>query len=86
MTAVWVQERDISDPETLIVIANEQGLDGTSMFTRVEDNSVMKELDDNGQEAIDRNVFGTPTWIYKEELFWGQDRLEFLTRAVESSD
>ena len=56
------------------------------MLTRVEDNSVMKELDDNGQEAIDRNVFGTPTWIYKEELFWGQDRLEFLTRAVESSD
>ena len=86
MTAVWVQERDISDPETLIAIANEQGLDGTSMLTRVEDNSVMKELDGNGQEAIDRNVFGTPTWIYKEELFWGQDRLEFLTRAVESSD
>lgn len=86
MAAVWVQERDISDPETIMAIAGEQGLDGTALFNGVEDDSVIRELANNTQEAVDRNVFGTPTWIYKEELFWGQDRLGFLTRAVESSD
>jgi 2-hydroxychromene-2-carboxylate isomerase len=33
-------------------------------------------------EAIARQVFGAPTYVYKNELFWGQDRLEFLDRAL----
>jgi len=36
----------------------------------------------NANEAIDRDVFGAPTYIYQDELFWGQDRLEFLDRAL----
>ena len=39
---------------------------------------------DNTQEALDRGVFGAPTYAYKDELFWGQDRLDFLARALES--
>jgi 2-hydroxychromene-2-carboxylate isomerase len=34
------------------------------------------------QEAIDRGIFGTPTYVYAGELFWGQDRLDFLDRAL----
>jgi 2-hydroxychromene-2-carboxylate isomerase len=34
------------------------------------------------QEAIERKVFGAPTYIYRDELFWGQDRLDFLDRAL----
>ncbi len=34
------------------------------------------------QEALERGVFGAPSYIYKDELFWGQDRLEFLDRAL----
>ena len=34
------------------------------------------------QEAIDRGVFGAPTFVYDGELFWGQDRLDFLDRAL----
>jgi 2-hydroxychromene-2-carboxylate isomerase len=34
------------------------------------------------QEAIDRDVFGAPTYAYRGELFWGQDRLDFLERAL----
>ena len=86
MTAVWVQERNIADPDTIIAIADEQGLDGITLFSRIEDAAVLKALEENTQEAVHRNVFGTPTWIYKEELFWGQDRLDFLTRAVEKND
>ena len=35
------------------------------------------------QEAVGRSVFGAPTYIYKDEMFWGQDRLEFLERALQ---
>jgi len=34
------------------------------------------------QEAIDRQIFGAPTYVYHDELFWGQDRLDFLDRAL----
>jgi len=39
----------------------------------------------NTQEALARNVFGAPTYAYKDELFWGQDRLDFLERALARS-
>jgi len=32
---------------------------------------------------MQRDVFGAPTYVYKDELFWGQDRLDFLDRALE---
>ena len=34
------------------------------------------------QEAIDREVFGAPTYAYRDELFWGQDRLDFVERVL----
>jgi len=34
------------------------------------------------REAIERQVFGAPTYIYRDELFWGQDRLDFLDREM----
>ena len=86
MTAVWVEERDIADPNTIIAIANEQGLDGAALFDQIENAAVLEELEENTQEAIARNVFGTPTWIYENELFWGQDRLNFLSRAIEKNN
>lgn len=86
MTAVWVEERDIADPDTIITIANEQDLDGIALFNQIENGAVLEELEQNTREAIDRNVFGTPTWIYLDELFWGQDRLEFLSRAIERNN
>ena len=39
----------------------------------------------NTEEAVIKNVFGAPTYIYNDELFWGQDRLDFLERALNKS-
>ena len=83
MLAVWAEERDIANPETIIAIADEQGFDGKVLFDSTEQSQVQEELDRNTEEALARNVFGAPTWIYQEELFWGQDRLDLLARAVE---
>lgn len=83
MSAVWAEERDIANSETVISIADENGFDGKMLFQSAGNKEILQVLDRNTDEAIARSVFGSPTWIYQEELFWGQDRLEFLTRAVE---
>lgn len=83
MSAVWAEELNIADPDILISIANKEGFDGTALYGAIESPAVLQNLNDNTQEAIARNVFGTPTWIYENELFWGQDRLDFLGRAIE---
>ena len=83
MSAVWAEERDISDSETVVSIANENDFDGEMLFHSAGTEETLEILNKNTDEAIARSVFGSPTWIYKEELFWGQDRLDFLTRAVE---
>ncbi len=83
MSAVWAEERDIANSETVISIADENGFDGKMLFQSSGNKEIRQVLDRNTDEAIARSVFGSPTWIYQEELFWGQDRLEFLTRAVE---
>ena len=73
LRAVWAEERNIADPGTLRATAGENGLDG---------DAVREEYAANTAEAIGRGVFGAPSYIYQGELFWGQDRLDFLERAL----
>jgi 2-hydroxychromene-2-carboxylate isomerase len=83
MTACWAEERDIGDTNTIIAIANEQDFEGKKLLEAAESKETQQELDQNTKDAISSNVFGAPTWIYQGELFWGQDRIDFLTRAIE---
>lgn len=80
--AVWAEERNIDDAETLRAIAGENGFDGDSLLTAAQSDAVKAAFEADTQEAIDRQVFGAPTYIYKDEPFWGQDRLELLDRAL----
>jgi 2-hydroxychromene-2-carboxylate isomerase len=83
LRAVWAEERDVSDDATLAAIANEQGMDGAAVLKRSKEADIAARYEANTKEAMERNVFGAPTFIYKDELFWGQDRLDFLDRALE---
>jgi 2-hydroxychromene-2-carboxylate isomerase len=85
MKACWEEDRDISDPATLTSVADAVGLDGKGLLARAADAAVQAEYDRLTQEAIDRQVFGAPTYALDGELFWGQDRLEFLERALARS-
>lgn len=78
--AVWAQDRNISDPDTLIQVAVESGLNGDALYAARDDARPL--YDENTQSAIDRQVFGAPWYVYNDEPFWGQDRLEFLERAL----
>ena len=78
LRAVWVEDRNIADHPTLAAIADECGLDGTSLLAATEDKAVKIEYETNTEEAIRIGVFGAPTYVYEGELFWGQDRLLML--------
>jgi 2-hydroxychromene-2-carboxylate isomerase len=81
MRAVWAEERNIGDPDTLVAIALDCGHDGKSLLKSSETASVQGEYDRFTDEAIAKNVFGSPWYIVDGEGFWGQDRLDFVERA-----
>ena len=80
--ALWAEERDVADPATLAAIATAQGRDAVALAERADAPDIATRYKVLTQEAIDRGVFGAPTYVYGGELFWGQDRLDFLDRAL----
>jgi len=86
MEAVWVKEKDIGDSDVIVEVANEYGFQGKTLFDLSNKSEVSKILKENTEEAIDKNIFGVPTWIFNNELFWGQDRLDFLERAINKNN
>lgn len=80
--AIWAQERDVAAESTLRDIASEQGLDAAALGRRAASAEIGARYKALTQEAIARQVFGAPTYVYRDELFWGQDRLDFLTLAL----
>jgi 2-hydroxychromene-2-carboxylate isomerase len=81
MAALWAEERNIGDDETLIQIANGCELDGRMLLKSAATASVQAEYDLNTDAANAASVFGAPWYIYDGEGYWGQDRLDFLERA-----
>lgn len=82
LRAVWAEERDIADAETLRAICGENGLDGTRLVAEAEGPAVAARYAALTAEAIERQVFGAPTYVFRDEPFWGQDRLDFVERAL----
>ncbi len=82
LRAVWAEERDISDVPTLASIATEQRLDPALLAAGAASPDTASRYDALTQEAIERQIFGAPTYVYRDEPFWGQDRLDFLDRAL----
>ena len=80
--AIWAQERDVASESTLFGIAEELRLDAAALARRAVTPEILGRYKAYTQEAIERKIFGAPTYIYRDELFWGQDRLDFLDRAL----
>ena len=81
LRAVWIEERDIDDRDTLAAIAGENGLDGSALLDAAESEAVKAAFAADTKEAIDRGVFGAPSYVYRDEIFC-QDRLDFVERAL----
>jgi 2-hydroxychromene-2-carboxylate isomerase len=82
LSAVWAEERNIADPQVMAALIADAGLDGEAIVARRPDAIVRYEA--NTKEAIARQVFGAPWYVWQDEPFWGQDRLDFLERALAS--
>lgn len=81
MRAVWAEERNIGDADTLAAIASACGHDGKALLKSSETASVQSEYDRFTEEAMAANVFGSPWYVVDGEGYWGQDRLDFVERA-----
>ena len=80
--AIWAEERNIADPDTLEEIVTEAGLDPAPLFRAADSDAVRAAMQADTDRAIAANVFGAPTYAIDGELFWGQDRLDFVERAL----
>ena len=83
MRGLWAEERNIGDEETLVQIAVDAGFDGRQLLKTSETASVQAEYDANTETATAANIFGSPWYIVAGEGYWGQDRLDFVERALE---
>ena len=81
LAAVWAQQRDINSAETRAHLLAEAGLS----LQRIDDAAtpeVQTAYERNTQQALDAQVFGAPSYVVGAEIFWGQDRLDFLQRRL----
>ena len=79
--AVWVEERNIADEPTLAGLLATLGLPAQRLAD-AQSQAVHARYEADTQRAIDAGVFGAPTYVVDGEMFWGQDRLDFVQRRL----
>ena len=81
LAACWAQERNIADDKVLAQLLQEQGLPA-ALLEQSHSQAVQVRYEACTQQAIDAGVFGAPSYVIDGEIFWGQDRLDFVERAL----
>lgn len=84
LRAIWHEEQDIADWDTLAKLADGVGFEGHALADAARDPSVADEYQRDTDRAIAALVFGAPTYVMDGELFWGQDRLDFVEERLAS--
>ena len=79
---LWVQKNDMSDPEVVAKILTTNGIDPQDFDQRIQLPEVKSKLKDITEAAISRGVFGAPTMFVNNEMFFGQDRLVQVEKAL----
>ncbi len=83
LRALWAEERNTADADVRRQIADENGYDGATLVALERSARVQELYARFTQEAEALGVFGAPTFALDGELFWGQDRLDFVDRALD---
>ncbi|WP_455807438.1 2-hydroxychromene-2-carboxylate isomerase [Pseudomonas fluorescens] len=81
-TALWVDRRSLDEPETVAAVLSKHGFDPREILALSSDESVKAVLKDNTETAVKRGVFGAPSMFIGNQLFFGQDRLDFVEEAL----
>ena len=80
--AMWEDAANLGDPAVLAATLAGAGFDADAFATLVADPEVKARLAATTEEAVARGVFGAPTFFVGEEMFFGQDRLDFVAQAL----
>ncbi|MGH8448946.1 2-hydroxychromene-2-carboxylate isomerase [Pseudomonas sp.] len=80
--ALWVEGRHLGDPDVVASVLTEHGFDAQEVLALANDDAVKTALKDKTEQAIQRGVFGAPSMFVGKQLFFGQDRLEFVREAL----
>lgn len=82
LSAVWARDLDIARPDVIGALARENGLDGGEILDLAQSPAIFARYLANTQEAIAAGVIGSPTYRVGDELYFGQDRLDFVEEAL----
>ncbi|MDR6917895.1 2-hydroxychromene-2-carboxylate isomerase [Pseudomonas sp. 3296] len=80
--ALWVEGRSLDDPATVAAVLTQNGFDPDEVLALTADEEVKAALKDNTEKAVQRGVFGAPSMFVGNQLFFGQDRLDFVVEAL----
>ena len=82
LQAHWRDDADFASPETLAELAGTVGVDPAPLLDAARTPEIQALYEKNTAEAIERSVFGEPTYFVDGDMFYGQDRLEMIERAL----
>ncbi len=82
--AVWVDGKNMGEPEVVAEVLTAAGLDAEGLMALSQDPEVKAELVSNTEAAVERGAFGAPTMFIGDEMFFGQDRLDFVEERLEA--
>jgi len=82
--AVWEGQLNLADAATLIKLADDCGLPGQQLLEHAQTEEISAAYEQNRQDALAADVFGSPAYVLGGEVFWGQDRIELLADALKS--
>ena len=81
--AYWADDRDINDDPVLAELGSGVGLDGPALVAGTKQDAVKERLKVATDEAVKLGLFGAPCFLVDDLLFWGQDRLAFVEKALQ---
>ena len=84
MNALWVEDLDIDDENVLLSILNKMDFISEEILSLAKSEECSNIMQKFTKIAIEKNVFGAPTFIIDDQIYWGQDRLNFVDRHLES--
>ncbi|MFI4928236.1 MAG: 2-hydroxychromene-2-carboxylate isomerase [Burkholderiales bacterium] len=82
--AIWVEGKNMNDPAVVGEVLHQAGFQPEQLLALASDPAVKDHLKSETQEAVARGVFGAPTFFVGQDMFWGQDRLDFLKESLQS--
>ena len=83
--AYWKEDIDLSNEENIKILLKKLKIDENDFFNLIKNQDTKDKLKQFTQEAFEKEVFGAPTFIVNNKIFWGQDRLEYALDEIKKN-